>query len=231
MPDVSAFVATMPTEYRTAFSERAHAEHAAIAATRGDRAAIVARWSGDRDGATAVCVVADDAPGLFARIGEALVAHDIDVVSAHAFCRARADGRVEAVDLLWLRREPPLLPRDLSAIGAMIDGLARGAAGVRPKRSARRDEGGATRVRFEQVDGATIVTVEAVDRPGILLAMSRTIFLLRLQIVGLHAKSERGRAVDRFRLAELDGGQVSPARLLELQSAILEAVDAAHTAA
>lgn len=229
MRDVSAFLASMPADYVAAFDAEAQAEHAAIVAARGERPSLVSTWRGDRDGATAICVVATDSPGLFSRISAALVAHDIDVVAAQAYCRTRTDGRVEAVDFLWIRRDAPLAARDIAAIGTMIDALVRGVvrfdAPFRPPRRL----GSATRIRFEQEDGVTIVTVEAADRPGLLLAMTKTIFVSRLQIVGLHAKSERGRAVDRFQVAELDGGPVAQHRLLELQSAILEAIDAAHS--
>jgi [protein-PII] uridylyltransferase len=229
MRDVASFLASMPAEYRAAFDEHAQAEHAEIAGGRGERASIVATWNGDRDGATAICIVADDSPGLFSRISAALVAHDLDVVAAEAYCRRREDGTVEAVDLLWIRREAPLGARDIAAIGAMIDALVRGVVRFEAPYRPPRRIGGATRIRFEQHDGITVLTVEAADRPGLLLAMTKTIFLARMQIVGLHAKSERGRAVDRFQLAELDGGAVAQHRLLELQSAILEAIDAAHS--
>lgn len=229
MRDVDAFIASMPAEYRASFDDEAQAQHASIVAARGEQASIVSAWRGDRDGATAICVVAGDSPGLFSRISAALVAHDIDVVAAEAYCRARSDGRIEAVDFLWIRREAPLTARDIAAIGEMIDSLVRGLVRFdAPYRPPRRI-GGATRIRFEQENGTTVLTVEAADRPGLLLAMTKTIFVARMQIIGLHAKSERGRAIDRFHVAELDGSAVAQHRLLELQSAILEAIDAAHS--
>lgn len=229
MRDVASFLASMPAEYRDAFDAEAQAEHARIVAGRGARASFLSTWRGDRDGATAICIVAADSPGLFSRISAALVAHDIDVVAAEAYCRTRSDGRVEAVDFLWIRREAPLAPRDIAAIGEMIDALVRGVVRFEAPFRPPRRIGAATRVRFEQEDGVTVLTVEAADRPGLLLAMTKTIFVSRMQIVGLHAKSERGRAVDRFQLAELDGSAVAQHRLLELQTAILEAIDAAHS--
>lgn len=231
MSDVSpltAFLASMPAEYRAAFDHRAAAEHAAIVLSRDAGACRVARWDGDRDGATAICVVAPDSPGLFSRITAALVAHGIDVVAAEAYCRTGDGGSVEAVDLLWIRRNAPLLARDIAAIGEMMDALVRGDARFEPPVRASRRAAGSARIRFEHDPeaGTTVLTIEAADRPGLLLAVTKTIFLARLQIVGLHAKSRRGRAIDRFQLAELDGGAVRQDRLLELQSAILEAIDA-----
>lgn len=229
MRDVAAFIATMPEEYRASFDDEAKAEHAAIVKARGERASLVSTWRGDRDGAIAICIVAGDSPGLFSRISAALVAHDIDVVAAEAYCRKREDGRVEAVDFLWIRREAPLTSRDVAAIGDMIDSLVRGLARFEAPFRPPRRSAFATRIRFEHENGTTVLTVEAADRPGLLLAMTKTIFVARMQIVGLHARSERGRAVDRFQIAELDGTAVAQHRLLELQSAILEAIDTAHS--
>jgi [protein-PII] uridylyltransferase len=235
MSDVSAFIASMPPEYRIAFSDdgAAMAEHAAIVAQRGDRLAFTAQWSGNRDGATALCIVAEDSPGLFARITSALLAHAIDIVSAQAYCRERGDGTVEAVDFVWIKRDEPLTERDLGAIADLIDGLVRGTAKIAESlRPPRRRATGITRVRFDHdaPSGTTVLTVEAGDRAGLLLQLTKTIFVARLQIVGLHAKSERGRAIDRFTVTELDGSPVNLERRLELQVLILEAIDASTAA-
>lgn len=227
---VPAFIASMPADYRIAFAGdgAAMAEHAAIVAQRGERLAHTSTWNGNRDGATAICIVAEDRPGLFARITSALASHAIDIVSAQAFCRERGDGTVEAVDFLWIRRDQPLEDRDLAAIGDLIDGLVRGTTKIdETPRPPRRRATGITRVRFDYdaPSGATVLTVEAGDRAGLLLQLTKTIFVARLQIVGLHAKSERGRAIDRFTVTELDGSPVSLERRLELQVLILQAID------
>jgi len=70
-----------------------------------------------------------------------------------------------------------------------------------------------------------VLTVEATDRPGLLLLVTQAIFRARLQIVGLRATSEKGRAIDRFHLAELDGKPLVHARLLELQVEIFAAIE------
>lgn len=230
MSDVSAFIASMPADYRIAFADdgAAMAEHAAIVGQRGDKSSFTAKWSGARDGATALCIVAEDTPGLFSRITSALMAHAIDIISAQAYCRERGDGSVEAVDFIWIRRDDPLVERDLSAISDLIDGLVRGTAKIDESlRPPRRRATGITRVRFEHdaPSGTTVLTVEAGDRAGLLLQLTKTIFVARLQIVGLHAKSERGRAIDRFTVTELDGSPVGLERRLELQVLILEAID------
>lgn len=234
MSDVSAFIASMPADYRIAFADdgAAMAEHARIVAQRGDRSSLTARWGQNRDGAIPLCIVAEDSPGLFSRITSALLAHEIDIASAQAYCRERGDGTVEAVDFLWIRRDTPLEDSDLAKIADVIEGLVRGTTKIDESlRPARRRASGITRVRFDHdaPSGATVLTVEAGDRAGLLLQLTKTIFVARLQIVGLHAKSERGRAIDRFTVTELDGSPVSLERRLELQVHILDAIDATTT--
>jgi [protein-PII] uridylyltransferase len=248
---LSTYLRSMPLEYRSAFDDEAVRAHEAIVRRRGERTAHVEVWRELSERVVAICVVADDRPGLLSCISAALVESHIDVVSARAYCRTREDGSIEAVDVLWIRRLPgstglaaPIRARDVAAIA---DAIARAvtAAGVSPAlpsstaqgrttRPIRAREsappvatGASARVRFETnaKDGSTILTVEAVDRPGLLLAVTQALFRAGVQIVGLRATTERGSAVDRFTLAEVDGKPLRPARLLSLQTAILGAID------
>lgn len=237
----SKYLESMPADYRAAFDLEAARAHEQIVRRRGARPVHVELWRELPERVVAICVVADDRPGLLSCISAALVADRIDVVGAHAYCRAREDGSVEAVDFLWIRRLPgprglanPIRTRDLDAIAQAIErALVEGAppvpssAHVRSSQHPRVPDGATARVRFEtnEKDGSTILTVEAIDRPGLLLAVTQALFRAGLQIVGLRATTERGRAVDRFTLAESDGTQLRRDRLLELQTAILEAVD------
>lgn len=234
-----AFVGSMPDEYRAAFDDDAINAHLAIVSgrRRGETRAEV--WQPHETGARdviALCVVADDRPGLLAQINAALVAHSIDVVEAHAFCRLDGDGLVEAVDFLWIRRAPearagaPLRVSDVPEIESLIVALAEGrvtfagAVAVVPGPRAR---GGATNVRFEHDDrtGKTSLTIVAVDRPGLLLVVTKTLFEAGLQIVALRATTENGQAVDRFELAEQGGTPLRRDRMFALQTAILCAID------
>ncbi len=227
----------MPAVYHDAFDEDAIAIHAGVASRREGSATRVEIWKELPERVVAVCIVADDRPGLLAQISAALVAHDIDVVTAHAYVRTRADHTREAVDFLWIRRvagetaaRPPVRTRDVAAMGEMVDALVRGnadfEAGVRFARAVRSADA-ETRVRFDDGagDGTMMLTVEATDRPGLLLLVTRAIFRAKLQIIGLRATSEQGRATDRFHLAELDGKPLVQARLLELQVEIFAAIE------
>lgn len=248
--DLSAYLRSMPPEYRAAFDDAAVRAHEAIVRRRGDRTTHVEIWRELSERVVALCVVADDKPGLLSSISAALVESEIDVVSAHAYCREREDGAIEAVDFLWVRRlrgrsglARPIRAHDVVAIA---DAIARAAATATvpleptsseqlrfpPPVRAREDApppptaAASARIRFETAkDGSTILTVEAVDRPGLLLAVTQALFRASLQIVALRATTERGCAVDRFTLTEVDGTPLRRDRLLSLQTAILGALD------
>ena len=82
------------------------------------------------------------------------------------------------------------------------------------------------RVRFERdpQDGASVLLVDAVDRPGLLLVVARTLFEHRVQIVGSHVTTEEGHVLDRFLVTELEGAPLDGARQLEVQTAVLAAL-------
>jgi UTP:GlnB (protein PII) uridylyltransferase len=234
---VAGFEASMPAVYREAFDAEAIAVHAGIAERREGSATRCEIWKDLPERIVAICIVADDRPGLLSQISAALVALQIDVVTAHAYTRSRPDGAKEAVDFLWLRRVArsngsiaPIRAKDVAAIGEMVDALVRGNATFDPAvhfARAMHTAAAETRVRFDDGagDGTMILTVEATDRPGLLLVVTKAIFRAGLQIVGLRATSDQGRAIDRFHLAELDGKPLLQARLLALQVEIFTALE------
>jgi [protein-PII] uridylyltransferase len=230
----AAYVASMPPEYRGAFDLEATRAHEAVVRRREPRSTHVEIWRELSERVVAICVVADDRPGLLSRISAALVAQQIDVVSAHAYCRTREDGSPEAVDLLWIRRlpgpsgaVPPIRAKDILALGDAIDRAATSADAEASASPAPLTTGASARVRFEtdDQDGSTVLTVEAVDRPGLLLAVTQALFRAGVQIIGLRATTERGSAVDRFKLADTDGTPLRRDRLFTLQIAILGAIE------
>ncbi|MBX3233146.1 MAG: hypothetical protein KIT84_20355 [Labilithrix sp.] len=238
---IAAYVASMPPAYRQSFDLEATRLHAAIVERRGARTAHVEIWKELSERVVAICVVADDKPGLLSSISAALVEHRIDVVGADAFCRTRPDGVIEAVDLLWIRRLPsargavaPIRAKDVLALGVAIEAAVASAGGLVSQRVPTSAveappvaSGSSARILFDLTgeDGGTMLTVEAVDRPGLLLAVTQALFRAGIQIVGLRATTERGCAVDRFQLAEKNGAPLRQSRLLELQAHVLGALD------
>jgi [protein-PII] uridylyltransferase len=229
--DIAAFAASMPVSYRRAFDPVEVASHAAIVAHRGAKPTHVEAWDELPGRVVAVCVVADDRPGLLAQISTALVAQEVDVVRAHGYTRVPRTGKKEAVDFLWLRRVKngelaSIDDDDLEALGETIDALVTGDASFEPPPSVPTPRGGETKVIFARGDdGGMVLTVEATDRPGLLLAVTQTLFRAGLQIVGVRATSEQGRAMDRFEIVEHDGSAVGHDRVLTLQIAVLTAID------
>jgi UTP:GlnB (protein PII) uridylyltransferase len=234
---VGEFEASMPAPYREAFDREAREIHAGIVSRREASATRVEIWRDLPERVIAICIVADDRPGLLSQISAALVALEIDVVTAHAYCRRRSDGVLEAIDFLWIRRVArangsvgPIRARDVATIGEMVDALVRGNAKFDPAvhfARALRTAAASTRVRFDDGagDGTMLLTVEATDQPGLLLVVTKAIFRAGLQILALRATSEDGRAIDRFHLAELDGRPLVQARLLALQTEIFAALE------
>ncbi len=85
----------------------------------------------------------------------------------------------------------------------------------------------ATRIAMSDTEnGELLMTIEASDRPGLLLAITRSLFRAGVQIVASEATTEGGRVVDRFTIVEIDGSPVSEKRRRSLQTDVLAAVDA-----
>ncbi len=185
-------------------------------------------------------MVADDQPGLVTRISAALVAEALDVASAHAYTRTSEDGRVEAVDFFWVRRwdahgnAVALRTPDVDDIADTITALVTGRLPLEDAAARSRNptppppppEAGSVRVRFERdaQQGSVVLTVQAPDRPGLLLALTQALFRADVQIVGLRAKSGGGSATDRFHLTERGGTALSDERMRALQPLVFEAI-------
>ena len=233
---LAAFIASMPVAYAEAFDREAIAAHAAIVARRSG-AVHVESWQELDDGVVAICITADDRPGLLAQISSALVLNAIDVVRAEAYCRRAEHGAIEAVDLLWVRAividvAAPAPRVDVARLEAILGAIVSGLGSMRSPPAPARGisppaAGSGATVRFvkSRRSGAIELFVEAVDRPGLLLAITRALYRAGVQIVALRARSEAGSATDRFEIAEADGAPLSSRRLLAVQAAILEAMD------
>jgi [protein-PII] uridylyltransferase len=228
---VETFAASMPTRYGVLFDPRAIRRHAGIAHRRGKRPAYAEVWRALGDGTAALCVVADDRPGLLSAIAAALVSHQLDVITALVFSRVASSGDVEAVDFLWVRRAAS---SDTAAIGAdeaqsvgevlsailagkiSVEEIASRAASAPPP-DPRLD------VRFDakDEDGRAVLLVEAPDRPGMLLTIARELFQHGTQIVRSLVRTADGRAYNRFELSEFSGQPLSAERREQVRSAVV----------
>jgi [protein-PII] uridylyltransferase len=240
MPDAPSpssgapFAASMPQRYRESFDEASIAQHAAIVARRGRLPAHLEVCGRSPEGVTVVCVVADDRPGLLSRIAASLVIHSMDILSAQAYTRVSPGGTGEAVDFLWLRRVgargPTLSDPECERIADVLRALVTGERSIDAEVSGARPvprEAFATRIAMSDTGkGELLMTIETSDRPGLLLAITRSLFRAGVQIVATEATTENARVVDRFTLVELDGSPINEKRRRALQTDVLAAIDA-----
>ncbi|HEX6272133.1 MAG TPA: hypothetical protein VFZ53_03810, partial [Polyangiaceae bacterium] len=123
-----AFEASMPESYRRNFDGAAVAVHARLSNSRAKHGVKVGSFPSARPG-TALCVVADDRPGLLATISAALVIQRLDVIEAEAYTRRERGRPDEAVDVFWVRHDPPekrgtpVTPEDVEGLRATLSGL------------------------------------------------------------------------------------------------------------
>jgi UTP:GlnB (protein PII) uridylyltransferase len=232
-----SFAASLPASYRGNFDATAIATHARIARERESAPANIGGFISNRVPGAAICVVADDRPGLLATISAALVLCGLDVIEAEAYTRRIPGKHDEAVDIFWVRHEDPadhrllLAQEEILQLCQTLIGLIEGklerkkldAAG----RAALTPSAKETVVRFIEGEDGTFATleVETFDRSGLLLSLSQALFGQRVQIVGSQVKTRGGRVFDRFHIVEFDNRPISPARRLEIQVAILSAID------
>jgi [protein-PII] uridylyltransferase len=230
---IEAFAASMPTRYGVLFDPRAIRRHAAIAHRRGKRPAYAEVWRALADGTAALCVVAEDRPGLLSAIAAALVSHKLDVITALVFSRVASGGDVEAVDFLWVRRA---MPSDTAAIGSdeaqsvgeVLSAILAGTVSIEEiaSRTAAAGVSSATAqvvVGFAAADedGRAVLLVEAPDRPGMLLTITRELFQQGAQIARSLVRTADGRAYNRFELSEFSGRSLSPERREQIQVAVV----------
>ena len=230
------FASSLPESYRKNFDGRAMAAHFAIAEARGDELVSVGSFPSSRPG-TALCVVAEDRPGLLATISASLVLARLDVIEAEAYTRRRPDTLDEALDIFWVRHDPPELrkeplgPEHVEQLKSTLAGLLAGkldrARIGEPTRPSQTPSAVETVVRFiEGSDGSfATLEVETGDRSGLLLALSQALFNQRVQIIASQVKTTGTRVFDRFSIVEFDGSPISATRRLEIQVAVLSAVD------
>lgn len=231
--NIAEFAASLPNDYRERFDDNQIAIHAAAAERRRHTAHAVAAsffpWSDP--GIVALCVVAEDRPGLLSKLSRALTQLGCDVDSALAFTRFPAGGATaEAVDFFFIRRSNKLAFNEGTA-SDFVDLTERILRENRdtvppPAHVAQPAEVSDTTVRFlEDKNGAlTVLEVETSDRSGLLWALTRALYQENVQITASKISTVGGRVHDRFVLSELDGSPIGPERRLVIQVAVLTAL-------
>ncbi len=254
-----AFLGSMPERYFLATPPGTIAAHLEVAFARGDDSFALGlspaqhpSGAQEAQGAAGVsellelCVVADDRPGLLARIAAALTANRLEVLSAQVYSRKTERG-AEAVDVFSLRdrhehdhaehRERALRAVRADLRRLLDDGfdpkeLVRQYLG-RPPTSQRRTPSVTPEVVFDDRASPqhTVVEVFAKDRPGLLFALSQALSELGLTIALSKINTEGAKAADVFYVSDLQGQKLPPARFAEVREALLRCVDPGAAAA
>lgn len=231
---VERFAASMPLGYRVLFDPRSTRRHAATAFRRGTRLAHAEVWGTLTEPSAALCVVADDRPGLLSAIAAALVSHRLEVITALVFSRTAEGGAREAVDLFWVRRADTkdylaIDAGDATSITEVLCALLAGdvrlsdvASSPPPVLSTKERP---ISVRYEPDEGElAVLFVEAPDRPGMLLTIARELYKQGAQIARSLVRTAEGRAFNRFDLSEFSGARLTPERREQIRAAIHAAV-------
>jgi [protein-PII] uridylyltransferase len=244
--ELGAFLATMPDRYLLANAPDAICAHARVASERVQRGVAVhaALVPSRHPEVGEICVVAEDAPGLLARIAAAITASRLEVLGAQVYSRTlRPSGRAkessEAVDLFWVRDARTGTEGVAQAMPRLLRDLARVCSGEveadellaeRVGRASPWRERPSPAVFSEVVvdDRAsprhTVVEVFAKDRPGLLYGLARAFHGLGLSIALSKINTEGTKVADVFYVNELDGSKVAPgARSKEIRETLLDA--------
>jgi [protein-PII] uridylyltransferase len=251
--DLEAFLASMPERYLLSNAPEAICAHARVALDRArERRAVHAAIVPSRHPEVSeLCVVAEDAPGLLARIAAAITASRLEVLGAQVYSRnvagsggASSGGAqaTEAVDLFWVRdargnadgvaQVLPRLVRDLESVCSgttSADELLRERIGSASPWRERPSPAVLSEVVVDDRASPrhTVVEVFAKDRPGLLYSLARAMHGLGLGIALSKINTEGTKVADVFYVNELDGSKVAPGpRFKAIREALLSATSA-----
>jgi UTP:GlnB (protein PII) uridylyltransferase len=237
-PNADAFLSSMPATYAHVYSPEEVADHASIVARRGLQPVHVELWRPLPAGGAVLCVVADDHPGFLSTVSAVLYLHELDVATAQIYCRARPDGVSEAVDFFWVRPtnkstphriEPDEIASIKRVLGELVVRQACPDPITPPRRAPEPDTLMLARVFFETAPlrrGSYVLVVEALDFPGLLMSIARTLHRQQLDILASDVRTEGTRVHDRFVVADTLGEPLAPERLAAIRAAVVLALRA-----
>ncbi len=236
-PELEAYTSSMPEAYALSYAADERAEHLELVKRRGEKPVLVERWRALSDGGAMVAVVADDRAGLLSYICAALVRHGLEVRIAQIYSRARSDETLEAVDFFWLRARDSsgmarsIEPHELERVQTTLTELV-ASPPAQPWSSASPLGGSldplpATRAFFNTKAlrrGDYVLVVEALDYPGLLLAITSALHAQGVEIASSDVRTEGTLARDSFVLKAEDALSLSSQKLAAIRDAVLAAV-------
>jgi [protein-PII] uridylyltransferase len=235
-PVTRSFLASMPARYLLSSRADDVVAHLEVATrARGDSVAFSLRPSAHA-GLAELCVVAPDRPGLLASIAAAIVACRLEIQAAQIFSHVLGEGRVQVVDLFWVRiSDPSELGRARAALdrelAAFLDGRRAVAEVLGVQGGSRWGSRPApavpTTVSIDDRSSATHAILEVMtrDRPGVLCALAEALHALGLSIATAKINTEGARVADVFYLTDSRGSKLDLGpRRGEIERAIGEAL-------
>ncbi len=243
--DVEAFLESMPDRYLLANAPEAICAHARVAldrARQGAHAVHAALVPSRHPEVSELCIVAEDGPGLLARIAAVITASRFEVLGAQVYSRRVREGNgegTEAVDLFWVRDARGSAEGVVQAMPRLLRDLERVCTGVQSADELLRERIGTVSPWRERPSPAvlcevvvdhrasprhSVVEVFAKDRPGLLYSLARAMHELGLSIALSKINTEGTKVADVFYVNEADGSKVAPGpRSKVIREALLKA--------
>jgi [protein-PII] uridylyltransferase len=212
--------------------------HFRLAAGRGRRPVEVSWREAPGGHFSELTIVADDHPGLFARLAGTLTANGVNILSVDLF--GRADGVViDSFRLSEVGSQRPLKPERCARIGEQLAEAVSGSLDVaaaverwkrRTPTRERRVWGRAARgpsVRFDQESSATatVVEVKALDRPGLAWTIADALARFGLDISFAKVATAKALALDVFYVTDGRGRKLEAESLPRVEAALLAALE------
>jgi [protein-PII] uridylyltransferase len=223
-----------PDSYWLSFDTATHLRHAQMIHEAADNGLAVIARPDPKSDATEVTLYAQDHPGLFSRFAGACAAAGTEILEAKIF--TTRDGM--ALDTLWVHdaemgaiSEPRRLKSLEETIRKVLSGdiLAPDAIESRYKRQKRVEAFSISPQVYIDNQGSdefTLIEVNGLDRPGLLHALTRTIFHLGLTIGSAQVATFGERAVDVFYVKDLVGHKVTNTNKLKaVERHLVEALE------
>ena len=241
-PVLADLFAGLPDRYFTENEAERIAAHMRLALGRKGPCAIEVNHS-PRGTSSELVLVAQDVPGLLARVAGVFFANRIDILDAAIYSREAVSGRSqgEALDVFRIRKEPDGAVTDerrIASIRADLEAVLAGQVSVdalvarRPRAPSIIDrakpEVPPTEVRVDnEISPAfTVLDVFTEDKPGVLYTITRTLAEHGLDIHRSRVGVAGDRVADIFYVRDIaTGGKLTdPARLNSLADALKKAL-------
>jgi [protein-PII] uridylyltransferase len=244
-PAVAALFRSLPDRYFMDHSVARIASHVRLIREREGCCALQVTHQ-PRRGYSELVVIADDVPGLLAKVAGVLFANRIDILDAAIYSRepAAPGGRGEALDIFRIRRAPEGAVTDESRIDAIRKNLqavlegrttAEALVSARPVHSSiferAKPEVPPTEVKIDNEISRdfTVIDVFTEDRPGVLYTIARTLHEQGLDIHRSKVGVEADRVADIFYVRDKASNEkiLQPRRLEEIAQALKRALPGA----